>query len=256
LTVPLFAGEHGASDSAGVRTVQFGLIVAALAAAVAMLRARGKDDALRLLGLTALGTLALHAVATLFGPEIFAQRYLTSLVPLALVVVAGAVVLVQWRWATAVATALLLGLGGAVFAQRHGRELEPDVQPVLAFLERSGERTVLTNSARVAYYLRDLRPRLDRPLGFGSDAEAACEPACPPLAIVDDARAPAGVRTGPGRTKAFGPLHVRLRPGGADSLPGGVQLRSGSADLQLGHARFGGPGRWRRGASPAGHDPG
>jgi len=214
--VPLFAGEHGTADSAGPRTVQFALIVAALTAAVAMLRARGKRDALSLLGLTALGTLALHGVATLLGPDIFQQRYLTSLIPLAVGLLAGATVLVPWRWATPAATALLLGLGAVVFAQRHDRELEPDMAPVEALIERSGDRVVLTNTARVAFYLRELRPHLDRPLGFGVDAEAACGPRCPvPLTIVDDSRAPAGVRTGPGRSHAFGPLIVRLRPSGS-----------------------------------------
>ena len=221
-TVPLFAGEHGTADSAGLRTAQFALVVAALTAAVALLRARGKHDALRLLGLTALGTLALHALATLLGPDIFAQRYLTSLLPLAVAVLAGGVVLVPSRWFTIAAAVCLLGLGVAVFVQRHGRELEPDIDPVAALIERSGDRLVLTNSARVAFYLRDLYPHLDRPLGFGIDAEAACGPPCPfALAIVDDARAPAGVRTGPGQTHVFGPLHVRLREPTRPSRPVG-----------------------------------
>jgi MFS family permease len=243
-TVPLFAGEHGAADSAGLRTVQFALIVTALGAAVAMLRARGKGDALRLLGVTALGTLVLHAIATLLGPDIFAQRYLTSLIAPAAALLAGGVVLAPWRRATPVAAVALVGLGVGVFAQRHDRELEPDMAPVRALIERSGERTVLTNSARVVFYLRDLRPRLDRPLGFGVDAEAACGPRCPvPLAIVDDSRAPAGVRAGPGRTYAFGPVHVRLRPSSSSPLPRGVQLRSGSPDLQPRDARLGGARR-------------
>jgi len=236
-TVPLFAGEHGAADSAGARTVQFVLIVAALTAAAAVLRARGKTEALRLFGVTALGTLVLHAIAAPIGPDIFAQRYLTSLIPLAIAVLAGGITFAPWRWATPVAAVALVGLGIAVFAQRYDRELEPPMAPVRAFIEQSGDPAVVTNSARVAFYLRDLRPRLDRPLGFGVDTEAACDPDCPvPLAIVDDARAPAGVRTGPGETEAFGPLHVRLRPSDAGPAPGGVQLEGGSADLQPGHA--------------------
>ena len=243
-TVPLFTGEHGAADSAAVRTVQFALIVAAMGAAVAVLRARGKRDALKLLGLTALGTLALHAIAAPIGPDIFAQRYLTSLIPLAVALLAGGVAYAPWRWATPVAAVALVGLGVAVFAQRYDRELEPPMAPVRALIEQSGDRAVVTNSARVAFYLRDLDPRLDRPLGFGVDAEEACGPRCPvPLAIVDDSRAPAGVRVGPGRTYAFGPLHVRLRPSDTKLAPGGVQLEGGSADLQPGDARGGGPGR-------------
>jgi uncharacterized membrane protein len=210
--VPLMAGEHGAAESAVLRSAQFGLIAAGLAAAVWMLVARARHDAVRLLGVTAVGTLLLHGVATLLGPEIFAQRYLTSLIPLAIALLAGAVAVAPWRGAVPVATVLLLALGGAVFAVRHDRELEPDMAPVEALIAASGERTVLTNSARVAFYLRDLDVRLDRPLGFGVDTEERCGPRCPvPLAIVDDDRPPAGVREGPGETHVFGPLHVRLR---------------------------------------------
>ena len=239
--VPLFLGEHGESESTGVRTAQFALIVAGLTAAVSLLRARGKHRALWLLGMTALGTLALHAILTPIGPDIVQQRYLTALIPLAIALLAGGVVLLPWRWATPAATAALLAIAVGVFAQRHGRELEPDVGPAKTLIEQSGERLVLTNSARVAFYLRDLRPRLDRPLGFGADAEAACGPRCPvALAIADDSRAAAGVRSGPGRTYVFGPLHVRLRPADSGALPSGVQLRGGSADMQPRVARLSG----------------
>jgi hypothetical protein len=214
--VPLFAGEHGAADAAGPRTLQFAVIAVVIAAAVALLARRGRRDAVTLLGVTALGTLLLHAVATLLGPDIFAQRYLTSLIPLALALLAGAVTVAPWRRTPAAAAVLLVVLGAAVFVQRHDRELEPDIAPVEALIERSGERSVLTNSARVAFYLRHLHPRLDRPLGFGVDAEEACGPDCDvPLAVIDDERAPAGVRAAPGETHVFGPLNVRLRPSGA-----------------------------------------
>jgi 4-amino-4-deoxy-L-arabinose transferase-like glycosyltransferase len=223
-TVPLFAGEHGTADSTGLRTFQFLLIAAALTVAVATLRRHAKREALVILGVTALGTLALHAVAPLFGPDIFAQRYLTSLIPLAIALLAGGVALLSWRPATPVTVVVLLALGVAVFAQRYDRELERELTPVRAFIEGSGEPTVLTNSARVAYYLRDLEPILDRPLGFGADREETCGRACPvDLAIVDDARNPGGVRPGPGKTTEFGPLHVRLRPGGAKNERRGVQ---------------------------------
>ena len=238
--VPLMTGEHGAAESAAARSAQFALIAAALAAAVWMLSSRGKRDALWLFGVTALGTLVLHGFATLLGPEIFAQRYLTSLIPLVIALLAGAVALVPWRPALPVAAALLLALGGAVFALRHDRELEPDMAPIEALIERSGERTVLTNSARVAYYLRDMDLRLDRPLGFGTDTEKSCGPRCPvPLAIVDDSRAPAGVRQGPGQTHVFGPLHVRLRGTSARSSSGPLEWRSGSPHVQPRPARLG-----------------
>ena len=214
--VPLFAGEHGSANAAWLRTLQFAAIAGAIAAAVALLRRGGRRDALALLGLTALGTLALHAVATLLGPDIFAQRYLSSLIPLTAALLAGGVAALRPRASVPLAAIMLLGLGAAVFVQRTGRELEPDMAPVAALIEKSGDRKVLTNSARVAFYLRDFEPRLDRPLGFGLDAEDACGARCPSrLAIVDDSRAPAGVRSGPGETHVFGPLHVRLRPGAA-----------------------------------------
>ena len=131
-----------------------------------------------------------------------------------------------WRPAVPVAAGVLLLAGAAVFAERYGRELEPDMAPVKALIEGQGgeSQLVLTNSARVAFYLHELSPRLDRPLGFGVDAERTCGPRCPrALAIVDDARAPAGVRDGPGETHVFGPLQVRLRPSAARSSRRGVQ---------------------------------
>ena len=224
--VPLFTGEHGASDSAAARTGQLAVIAAAVTAAIVVLERAGKGRAVRLLGITALGTLGLHALATLLGPDIFAQRYLTSVIPLAAALLAGGVAAVPWRPAVPVAAAVLLLAGAAVFAERYGRELEPDMAPVKALIEGQGgeSQLVLTNSARVAFYLDELNPQLDRPLGFGVDAERTCGPRCPrALAIVDDARAPAGVRDGPGETRVFGPLYVRLRPAAARSSRRGVQ---------------------------------
>jgi hypothetical protein len=47
----------------------------------------------------------------------------------------------------------------------HGRELEPD--DGRAQQATRGARTVLTNSAAVAYYLHDPKPVLDRPANLG-----------------------------------------------------------------------------------------
>ena len=211
--VPLFTGEHGAADAAGPRTLQLAVIAAAITAAVVLLARAGKQRAIQLLGVTALGTLAFHALATLLGPDIFAQRYLTALIPLVAALLAGGVAAAPWRPAVPLAATVLALTGAAVFIQRHGRELEPDMAPVAALIDASPHNeVVLTNSARVAFYLRDLNPQLDRPLGFGVDAEKACGPRCPKaLVVVDDSRAPAGVRPGPGEVHVFGPLHVRFR---------------------------------------------
>ena len=211
--VPLFTGEHGAADAAGPRTLQLAVIAAAITAAVVLLARAGKQRAIQLLGVTALGTLAFHALATLLGPDIFAQRYLTAVIPLVAALLAGGLAAAPWRPAVPLAATVLALTGAAVFIQRHGRELEPDMAPVAALIDASPHNeVVLTNSARVAFYLRDLNPQLDRPLGFGVDAEKACGPRCPKaLVVVDDSRAPAGVRPGPGEVHVFGPLHVRFR---------------------------------------------
>ena len=226
---PLFLGEHGTFDVRGLRTVQFWLAGACLAAATAILDERGKRTAIWLLGCTGLGVLVLHAAASVIGPDIFAQRYLTILTPLGLALLAGGVALVPWRPALPIATVALVAMGVAVFAERHGRELEPDIEPVRELIARSGERHILTNSARVAFYLRDLEPQLDRPLGFGVDAEQACGSECAaPLAIIDDSRAPAGVRDGPGERHRFGPVEVRLLSQVSETQP--VRLERGEMD--------------------------
>jgi hypothetical protein len=67
---------------------------------------------------------------------------------------------------------------------------------------------VLTNSATVAFYLRDRHPLVDRPFGLLPGREADCRGPC---AIVDDTRVASGVRPGPGRRVRVGPVVVRLR---------------------------------------------
>ena len=232
-TVPLFAGEHGAADATGPRTVQFLLIVAALTAAVLVLRRHGKREALVLLGGTALGTLALHALVAPLGPDIFAQRYLTSLVPLAVALLAGAIVLLPWRWATPAAAAALLGLGVAVFVQRYDRELEPDMAPVAALIEESDNPAVLTNSARVAYYLRELRAAAGPAARLRPGPRGHVRPRLPGRARDRGRRARAGGRPrGP-----WGDSHVRAAP------------RSPAAKWLRNRASWGSIGRWIR--SPA-----
>jgi hypothetical protein len=69
---------------------------------------------------------------------------------------------------------------------------------------------VVTNSAVVAYYLRDLKPRLDRPFGLGPGLEAGCGASCrAPFLVVDDTRVANGPRAGPGAAHLFGPIYVR-----------------------------------------------
>ena len=193
-------GEHGSADAGGVRWLQALAVLGALAAAARAARAPA-------LVLTAVGTLLLHALAAAVGPDVFHQRYLTELVPVGVAI--GALGLAAVPRLVPVAAAGLAALGVAVFVQRHGRELEPDAAAIAPFLERSGERVVLTNSAVVAYYLRDLAPRVDRPFGLGPGAEGRGRAT---FAVVDDTRVAGGARTGPGPRARFGPFVVRLNP--------------------------------------------
>jgi hypothetical protein len=212
--VPLFFGEHGTAHSHALRWLQLLAIVAALGWGAAKLWQRGRLEFLLLPGVL-LGLLGLHTVTAVAGPDVFAQRYLTAVIPLACATLAHAVTTSRRRAAVPVAAAALLALGAAVLATRLGRELEPDPAPVNAFWRaRAGERPLLTNSAVLMYYVRGLEPRLDRPFGLGRGTDAACGPPhCRvAFAIVDDERVAGGARPGPGARHAFGPLVVRLEP--------------------------------------------
>jgi 4-amino-4-deoxy-L-arabinose transferase-like glycosyltransferase len=224
VTTALALGEHGAAGGAAARTAQFALIAAALALAGRHLWRRDRA-AFALLAGTGLGTLALAGLAALAGPDVFAQRYLTVLIPLAAGVagvgvdgLAGRRGRLPWRFAPAVAAAGLLLVGAAVFATRHGRELEPDPGAIGRAAESAGPpRELRTNSAVAAFYLRDLPVVLDRP--FGLDAPplrvgpaAACGARCGPPVAVDDTRVAGGARPGAGARRAIGPFVVQLDP--------------------------------------------
>jgi len=94
----------------------------------------------------------------------------------------------------------------AVFVEREGRELEPSLSGV----ERAAQRDVtLTNSAVVAFYLRDNGPVVDRPFGLGRGREdPLCRNGC---AIVEDNRVAGGIRPGEGQKLRTGPYSIRLR---------------------------------------------
>jgi hypothetical protein len=206
VVVPLTFGEHGAADSAALRWLQLLAVAAVLVAAgVWMWRQGGRRTAFWLLPGAGLAVFAVHAAVALPGPDIFAQRYLTILVPIGAAVAAAGVAAVPWRAAGPAAALALVALGAAVFVEREGRELEPDLRKLEPIV---GERPVLTNSATVAFYLRDRRPVVDRPFGLLPGREAECGVPC---AIVDDSRVAGGVRRGPGRRVRIGPVVVRLR---------------------------------------------
>jgi hypothetical protein len=204
--VTLAFGEHGTGGALGLRWLQFLAVAVVLGGAVVLVARRSRVAAV-LVGGTAAGVLVLHALTARVGPDVFAARYMTALIPLGAALVGGAAAAVRWRAAVPVAAAALVAVGVAVVVQRSGRELEPDyarAEPAVR-----GARTVLTNSAVIEYYLRHPRPLLDRPFGLGPGREARTQR---PYAVVDDSRVGDGPRPGPGRRTAIGPIVVRTVP--------------------------------------------
>jgi len=229
----LALGEHGSAASGALRSLQAIAVVAALAWAATRL-ARRNPQALGLIGGLLAGVGLLHALAGAAGMDLFAQRYLTALIPLGAALLAGAVTTLGHRPAVA-ATAVLVMLGIALTAVRAGRNLEPSLEPVEAAVAREAPDFVVTNSAVVAYYLREGAALLDRPFGLQPPSplrDGECEetesfydtradPGPPtrtrrvPCTVVsvDDIRVAGGARRGPGRPLRYGPFVVR-RPAG------------------------------------------
>lgn len=209
LAVPLMLGEHGAAETAAGRSLQFLLAAAVLAAAGRWLWRRERR-AFWLLAGTALGTLLLAGIVALAGPDVFAQRYLTVLIPLGAALLGAGVAALPWRRAAPAVAGVLCLLGVAVLAERSGRELEPDPAPVAAAVRAADPDVVLTNSATMAYYLRRQPVVLDRPFGL-DPGRRTCAPVCA-FAVVDDTRVAGGARTARGTRLRVGPIAVTLVP--------------------------------------------
>jgi 4-amino-4-deoxy-L-arabinose transferase-like glycosyltransferase len=212
LVAPLFFGEHGSAGATAGRWLQLLVVAVLLGAAVVLLRRRASGDdrarlALWLFGGTAAGTLLLHGVVAVAGPDVFETRYLTALVPLCAALLAGGVDSVRWRPAVPVTAAALVALGVAVIVQRSGRELEPDYERVAAVVDGAHPRDVVTNSAVVAYYLRERPIQLDRPFNLGPGLEGSAKP---PYAVVDDERVGEGPRAGPGGVRRVDEVEIRV----------------------------------------------
>jgi hypothetical protein len=207
--VRLTFGEHGTANAITLRWLQFLLV-----AAVCVWAFR---KAPRIITVTAIGTLVLHAITHWIGPDVFAPRYLTELIPLGAIAIGMAVADVRRaeirrapmrRAATAAACIGIAAIGVAVGIRRANQNDEPDYNAIATAIRPAAKgRTVLTNSAVIAYYLRDLHPRLDRPFGL----KAACRGCTPPFLIVEDTRVANSPRPGPGHATAFGPVYVRQR---------------------------------------------
>ncbi|HEX4734333.1 MAG TPA: hypothetical protein VH247_07960 [Thermoleophilaceae bacterium] len=203
--VRLTFGEHGTANATSPRWLQFLLVAAVCVWAF--------SKAPRIITITAAGTLVLHAVVHWIGPDVFAPRYLTELIPLAAIAVGIAAAQMQRELQVAVVIGIA-ALGVAVGIKRTGGNEEPDYKGVAKLLESAAtNRTVLTNSAVVAYYMRDAHPHLDRPFGLGRGLLPGCVPLCGgSYLIVDDTRVANGPRRGRGRAHQFGALYVRATP--------------------------------------------
>jgi hypothetical protein len=142
---------------------------------------------------------------------VFAPRYLTELIPLGAAAIGIWIAQAHMKQLRVAAAVALAAMGVAVVVQRSGADDEPDIAAIARVIAPAAKgRTVLTNSAVVAYYLRDLKPRLDRPFGLGPGLEAGCVASCrASFLVVDDIRVANSPRIGPGPAHLFGPIYVR-----------------------------------------------
>jgi len=162
----------------------------------------------------AAATYAGHWILAAAGQDgVFDPRYLSVATPLLVMGVAGALDAVPWRPLVPAAAAALVLVAVVTAAVRWGNDSNPDMAPVHAAAEARHPRTLLTNTAIVAYYLRDLHPQIDRAFGL-SGGGRDCSTGCPrPVVVVDDGAPTAGgVRPGPGRSVPVGRFVVRLVP--------------------------------------------
>jgi hypothetical protein len=204
-SVILALGEHGGSSDAVVRWLEFGTL-GAIAAATGIVLARDwpkrppvARQAILLIAIATVLTLAGHAAAGLLGAEIFTQRYMTILIPLGALLVSSALVSFE-RSGLVAATLVVLALTGiAGVIRRSGAEYEPSFAPIRALALAEHPRTILTNTPLTLFYLRMLHPHFDRPSNLGMGLARGCARPC---LIVDDTRVyggtprqPSGVRT-------------------------------------------------------------
>jgi hypothetical protein len=105
------------------------------------------------------------------------------IIPLALALVAAAVVSSGKRWPITAASIVLVAAGAVDLGLRYHHQWEPDLRPVRLAAIAMHPRTVLTDNPDVVYYLGALHPRLDRPFNLGPGRAAACPRPC---LVVDD----------------------------------------------------------------------
>ncbi len=205
-------GEHGAREGA-TGWLQLALIFGVLIAAAATVWRYGPTGARTLVRGAALITCSVvtgTVIVSLIGPDLFNERYLTTLIPLAAAVLGTAAAVQPWRWLRVGAVVAIGATALAVIVQRHGRELEPDPSPLVQAVAAAAPAEVRTNTALVAWHLRHLEGTsvvLDRPFGLARDLSGCATPEC---FVVEDSRSPGGLRPGPA-VAPFGPYAVIAR---------------------------------------------
>src|SRR3954449_732167 len=140
--VRLTFGEHGTAHAASLRWLQFLLVVAVCVWAF--------KKAPRMLCVIGALTIGLHALVHWVGPDVFAPRYLTELIPLAAIAFGFAVA--QSRREVQIAAAIgIVALGVGVGVRRIHGNGEPDVAGIAKLIAPGArDRIVLTNSAVAA----------------------------------------------------------------------------------------------------------
>ncbi len=206
--VPLAFGEHGAAGSTSVRYTQALAVIALVVWGCVQVYRRCDRATFWLLPGVLFIAVGLQLLVTALEANIFEERYRTTVIPVAAGVLAIALVMLASSRVIRVVAAALLVLGVAIVVRRAGHEYEPDSANAVAVAESRGDRTILTNSAVVAFYGRRLHVVLDRPFGLGSGLERNCAPEC---AVIDDGRF-GGVRPGPGPFTLLGPIVIRFPP--------------------------------------------
>src|SRR5205085_2133486 len=167
--VILAFGENGGTASSAGRWLELAAIVAVAVMAALVLRGgRFAADprrrrAIVLIAATTALTLIGHALAPLVGVDVFTQRYMTILIPLAAALGAAAILATGSRTLFAGACVLLLAGGVVEAVRRYHGEYEPDITPVRQAAAADHPRTVLTNTPIVLFYLRSFRAQFDRP---------------------------------------------------------------------------------------------
>lgn len=210
--IALYYGSTGQNLGPAARTLALVVLLGVMAAGVRAMARRGAAarPLLVLVGFAGVGTLVLTALAPAVGIGIFNVGYLTILIPVGVIPLAAAIAAIPIRAISSIAAVALM-LAGAAFAVKRSHKA-PDINPAAidSAIHADHARTILTNSAVIAYYFRRNGVILDRPFNLGPELQQDCTGCTKPIAVVDDANVGNGARPGPGTAVRIGHYFVRL----------------------------------------------